>query len=162
VLGPAFLEIRLPHYDFQKDLYLQLLPPLKIHGDATLACHLHKALRYKLSLRDLPEMFQERGFEFSHESVRSWILRFTPLLVAELRKKRSGKTGISWYVEPAREREGEWAYLYRAIDRDGGLVDTMLSKTRNMSTVKRFFASAIKATGSKPKRVTTDKHPPYL
>jgi len=119
-------------------------------------------LSYKLSLRDLPEMFQERGFEFSHESVRSWILRFTPLLVAELRKRRRGKTGISWYVDETYIKvKGEWAYLYRAIDRDGGLVDTMLSKTRNMSAAKRFFASAIKVTGSKPKRVTTDKHPPY-
>ena len=27
-------------------------------------------LRYKLSLRDLAEMFLERGFEFTHEAVR--------------------------------------------------------------------------------------------
>jgi len=107
-------------------------------------------------------MFQERGFEFSHESVRSWILRFTPLLVEELRKKRRGKAGISWYVDETYIKvKGKWAYLYRAIDRDGGLVDTMLSKTRDMSAAKRFFASAVKVNGSKPKRVTTDKHPPY-
>src|SRR5919202_1216673 len=29
-------------------------------------------LRYKLSLRDLAEMFLERGFEFTHEAVRDW------------------------------------------------------------------------------------------
>jgi putative transposase len=29
-------------------------------------------LRYKLSLRDLPEMFLLRGIEFSHEAVREW------------------------------------------------------------------------------------------
>lgn len=119
-------------------------------------------LSYKLSLRDLPEMFQERGFEFSHESVRSWILRFTPVLVAELRKRRHGKAGISWYVDETYLKvKGKWAYLYRAIDRDSGLVDTMLSKTRDMSAAKRFFASAIKVNGRKPKRVTNDKHPPY-
>ena len=28
-------------------------------------------LRYKLSLRDLAEMFLERGFEFTHEAVRA-------------------------------------------------------------------------------------------
>ena len=33
-------------------------------------------LRYKLSLRDLGEMFLERGFEFTHEAVRSWETRF--------------------------------------------------------------------------------------
>jgi transposase-like protein len=29
-------------------------------------------LRYKLSLRDLAEMFLERGFVFTHETVRDW------------------------------------------------------------------------------------------
>src|SRR5215216_4794966 len=29
-------------------------------------------LRYKLSLRDLPEMFLVRGMVFSHEAVRAW------------------------------------------------------------------------------------------
>jgi len=29
-------------------------------------------LRYKLSLRDLAEMFLERGFVFTHEAVREW------------------------------------------------------------------------------------------
>src|SRR3954468_9381762 len=29
-------------------------------------------LRYKLALRDLPEMFAARGLVFSHEAVREW------------------------------------------------------------------------------------------
>src|SRR3954469_22850525 len=37
-------------------------------------------LRYKLSLRDLPEMYLLRGFEFTHEAVREWEERFAPLL----------------------------------------------------------------------------------
>ncbi|MEA2618868.1 MAG: putative transposase [Chloroflexota bacterium] len=37
-------------------------------------------LRYKLSLRDLAEMFLERGFEFTHEAVRDWEARFAPLI----------------------------------------------------------------------------------
>ncbi len=36
-------------------------------------------LRYKLSLRDLAEMFLERGFEFTHEAVRAWEARFAPV-----------------------------------------------------------------------------------
>ena len=119
-------------------------------------------LSYKLSLRDLPEIFLERGFHFSHESVRSWILRFTPMLVAELRKRRHGKAGLSWYVDETYIKvKGKWTYLDRAIDRDGGLVVTMLSKTRDMAASKRFFTSAIRVNGNKPKRVTTDRHPPY-
>jgi transposase-like protein len=77
-------------------------------------------LSYKLSLRDLPEIFLERGFQFSHEAVRSWILRFTPRLVSEMRKRRRGKAGLSWYVDETYIKvRGKWTYLYRAIDRDG-------------------------------------------
>lgn len=42
-------------------------------------------LRYKLSLRDLAEMFLERGFEFTHEAVRDWEVRFAPLITEQLR-----------------------------------------------------------------------------
>jgi putative transposase len=44
-------------------------------------------LRYKLSLRDLAEMFLERGFVFTHEAVREWEERFAPLLTERLRAK---------------------------------------------------------------------------
>ena len=33
-------------------------------------------IRYKLSLRDLVEMFLARGYEFTHETVRDWDARF--------------------------------------------------------------------------------------
>src|SRR5436305_488364 len=56
-------------------------------------------LRYKLSLRDLAEMFLERGFEFTHEAVRDWEARFAPLIADQLRAKRRGQAGRSWYVD---------------------------------------------------------------
>jgi transposase-like protein len=37
-------------------------------------------LRSKLSLRDIAEMFLERGCVFTHETVRDWEARFAPLL----------------------------------------------------------------------------------
>src|SRR6476646_11720606 len=48
-------------------------------------------VRYKLSLRDLAEMFLERGFEFTYEAVREWEARFTPLVADKLRAKRKGR-----------------------------------------------------------------------
>ena len=45
-------------------------------------------LRYKLSLRDLAEMFLERGFVFTHETVRDWEAKLAPLVAHELRKRR--------------------------------------------------------------------------
>ena len=51
-----------------------------------------------------------------------------------------------------------WHYLDRAIDREGNLVDSMLSKTRDMAAVKRFFKGAKEVTGCKPQQVTIDEH----
>jgi hypothetical protein len=56
-------------------------------------------LRYKLSLRDLAEMFLIRGFVFSYEAVRDWEAKLTPALADELRRRRRGKVGPSWYVD---------------------------------------------------------------
>ena len=56
-------------------------------------------LRYKLSLRDLPEMFLVRGFEFTHEAVRDWEARFAPLLADQIRRLRQGRVGRCWYVD---------------------------------------------------------------
>ena len=56
-------------------------------------------LRYKLSLRNLAEMYLLRGFEFTHEAVREWEERFAPLLAEHIRRKRKGKVGRRWYVD---------------------------------------------------------------
>src|SRR6185437_4314547 len=86
-------------------------------------------LRYQLSLRDLSEMFLLRGIVFSHEAVRDWEAKLTPALAENLRRRRRGKAGRSWYVDETYLKvQRRWVYLYRAIDRSGALVDVMLSE----------------------------------
>ena len=119
-------------------------------------------LRYKLSLRDLAEMFLIRGFVFTYEAVRDWEAKLTPALAEELRRRRKGRIGRSWYVDETYIRvHGEWKYLYRAIDRDGALVDVMLSERRSLASARAFFRSARTVTGVTPDRVTTDGHDAY-
>jgi putative transposase len=119
-------------------------------------------LRYKLSLRDLPEMFLIRGIVFSHEAVRDWEAKLTPALAENLRRRRRGKVGKSWYVDETYIKvHGHWRYLYRAIDRGGVLVDVMFSEHRDMAAAMAFFQSAKTVTNVKPDRVTTDGHDSY-
>src|SRR3978361_1202876 len=116
-------------------------------------------LRYKLSLRDLPEMCAIRGMVFSHEAVREWEAKLTPALAEDLRRRRRGKAGGRWYVDETYIKvEGRWCYLYRAIDSSGALVDVMFSEHRDMAAAKAFFRSARTVTGITPDRVTTDGH----
>jgi transposase-like protein len=47
-------------------------------------------------------MFLQRGIVFSHETVREWEAKLTPILTNELRQRRRGKGGAgrrSWHVD---------------------------------------------------------------
>jgi putative transposase len=119
-------------------------------------------LRYKLSLRNLPEMFLIRGIEFSYEAVRDWEAKLTPTLIDKLRWRRKERIGKGWCVDETYIKvNGRWCYLYRAIDRFGALVDVRLSEKRDMAAAKAFFRSAKAVTGVTPACVTTDGHDSY-
>jgi putative transposase len=119
-------------------------------------------LRYKLSLRDLTEMFLHRGIEYSHEAAREWEAKLTPALIDLLRRRRGGTIGRSWCVdETSIKVRGSWCYLYRAIDRSGALMDARISETRDMAAAMASFRSAKAVTGVTPARVTTDGHDIY-
>jgi transposase-like protein len=119
-------------------------------------------LLFKLSLRDLMHLFLIRGYELSYETVRDWEARFAPLLADQVRRRRRGRIGRCWYVDETYIKVGgRWCYLYRAIDRNGHLVDSMLSPKRDMAGAQRFFRSAQTAAGRRPEQVTTDGHNSY-
>ena len=63
------------HLEFPTDIVLQVL-----------LCR----FRYKLSPRNLAELFLLRGFEFTHQAVQEWEARFAPFLAEQLRRKRQG------------------------------------------------------------------------
>src|ERR1700753_1636035 len=91
-------------------------------------------LRYKLSLRDLAQMFLIRGIVFSYEAVRDWKATLTPTMAEALRRRRRRKVGRRWYVDETYVKvQGRWCYLYRAIDTSGALGDVRLSETRDMA-----------------------------
>ncbi|WP_052389551.1 IS6 family transposase [Belnapia moabensis] len=59
-------------------------------------------LRYRLTLRDLAEMFLQRGLVFNHEAVRDWEAKLAPVLADDLRRRRHGKAstrGRHWHVD---------------------------------------------------------------
>ena len=112
-------------------------------------------LRYKLALRDLPEMFAVRGMVFSHEAVREWEAKLTPALAEDLRRVRRRKIGRSWYVDETYLKvDGRWCYVCRAIDRSGALVDVLFSEHRNMKAARMFFRSAKAVTPRKSQAIS--------
>src|SRR3954469_9967551 len=107
-------------------------------------------------------MFLVRGIVFGHETVRAWEAKLAPALAEELRRRRRGKVGRSWYGDETYLKvDGRWCYVYRAIDSTGALVDVLFSERRDMKAARAFFRSARAVTGITPDRVTTDGYDSY-
>jgi putative transposase len=51
-------------------------------------------LRFTLSYRDVEDLLAERGLDISYETVRSWILKFGPLIARRLRGLKAGKRAL--------------------------------------------------------------------
>ncbi len=122
-------------------------------------------VRFRLSYADVVEWLAERGVVIDRTTVYRWVQRFLPLFQEAVRIHRR-LVGGKWRVDETYCRlKGRWAYLYRAIDQDGQVVDVYFSERRSAAAAENFFKRAISETGVRPTRITTDKakcYPPAL
>ena len=84
-------------------------------------------LTYRLSYRDLVEMMAERGITLSHSTILlRWVQRYMPEF--EKRWDRyARRVHSSWRMdETAVSVRGGAHYLYRAVDKHGKTVDSLL------------------------------------
>jgi transposase-like protein len=83
-------------------------------------------LRYRLTLRDLTEMFLHHGIVFSHEAVREWEAKLAPVMAHELRRRRHGRGGARgrhWHVDETYLKvRGRWWVLSALAPEMPGLV----------------------------------------
>ena len=87
--------------------------------------------------------------------------RFTPEFIEAARPCRH-VPGDRWFADETYVKvAGRWAYLYRAIDQHGQVIDVLLSERRDLGAARRFFTRALRA-GTVPAEVTTDRAPAYL
>jgi len=115
--------------------------------------------RFHLSLRNLAEIMLARGIDVSHQTIGRWVRRLGPELGRKARSLWNPRRTVSWYVDETYIKvKGEWKYLYRAVDRNGEVLDVMLSARRSKKAARRFFAKTLKALGVKPERIYTDKN----
>jgi putative transposase len=114
-------------------------------------------LAYALSYRDIEELALERGLKVDHSTVNRWVIRYSPQLEENFRKRCKRPVGISWRMDETYIKvNGKWVYLYRAVDKEGNTVDFMLSEKRNEPAARAFFERAIGSHGV-PDKVTLDK-----
>ena len=122
-------------------------------------------LRYRLSYADVAELLAERGVRVDPSTIYAWVREFAPLYEAAARAFRRA-VGERWSVDETYVKvAGEWAYVYRAIDEHGQVVDVYVRTQRATEDAAAFFRRAIEATGVVPSEVTTDcsaTYPPTL
>jgi IS6 family transposase len=122
-------------------------------------------LRYRLSYADVAELLAERGVRVDPSTVYDWVREFAPLYEDAARSFRRG-VGSTWSVDETYTTvAGKPAYVYRAIDGQGQVVDVYVSAWRAAADAATFFRRAIEATGVIPDEMTTDcaaTYPPAL
>jgi transposase-like protein len=69
------------------------------------------------------------------------------------------RSARAWRVDETYIRvRGLWAYLYRAVDKQGHTVGFRLSKRRDISAAKQFLTRAIELHGA-PEKIMLDGYP---
>ena len=85
---------------------------------------------------DDEDLLHERGIDISYERVRAWWNRFGLLFAAEIRKNCSasmqGLPQWRWRLDEVFVRiNGETHYLWRAVDHEGEVLETFVTKKRD-------------------------------
>ena len=117
-------------------------------------------IRYPLSLRNVEDLLFERGYEISHETVRFWWNRFGPMFAAEIRKKRVQRmrqfTHWRWHLDEMYVKiNGQMHYLWRAIDHEGEVLESFVTKDRDKAAALQFIKKSLKRHG-RTKAIVTD------
>ena len=108
----------------------------------------------------MEDLLFERGIDICHETVRLWWNRFGPMFAAEIRKKRVDRmrahTHWRWHLDEVYVKiNGEMRYLWRAVDHEGEVLESYVTKTRDKAAALSFIKRALKRHG-RPQAVVTD------
>ena len=118
-------------------------------------------VRFPLSLRNVEDLLHERGIDISHETVRFWWNRFGPMFAAEIRRKRVQQmrsySNWQWHLDEVFVKiNGETHYLWRAVDHEGEVLESYVTKRRNRKAALKFLRKTMKRHG-RPHVLVTDK-----
>ena len=103
-------------------------------------------ITYRLSYRDLVAMMAERAVEVFHTTILRWVQRYVPEY--ERRWARFLRPpSQSWRMDETEVViRGRPHWLYRAVDRNGKSVHSLLCDNRTIESAKAFFQTAVART----------------
>ncbi len=114
-------------------------------------------LYFRLSLHLVEEMLLERGIVVSYETIPRSAKKFGPDYARRLRRKQPSRNDIWHQDEVVVSIAGRKHWLWRAVDRDGYVLDEIVQNRRNTKAARRLLTRFLKKQGFAPKRMITDK-----
>jgi len=149
-----------PALPFRDPLYRGYRFPAEIISHAV-----WRSCRFALSHRDIEELLAERGVQVSDEAIRLWCQRFGPIFAGMLRRRRS-RSADTWHLDEVQlQSKGKQHWRWRAVDRDGLVLDLLVQERRNQEAAEHFFRRVLEGEGVAPRVVGTDtlaSYPPAL
>ena len=118
-------------------------------------------VRYPLSLRNVEDLLHEQGIDISHETVRFWWNRFGRMFAAEIRRNRASRmrahSNWQWHLDEVFVKiNGGTHYLWRAVDHEGEVLESYVTKRRDRKAALKFLRKSMKRYGN-PEIIVTDK-----
>ena len=109
-------------------------------------------VRFPLSLRNVEDLLFERGIDLCHETVLMRWNRFGPLFAGDIRRQRisrmRGFRHWKWHLDEMYVKlNGEMVYLWRAVDHEGEILESYVTKKRDKSAALTFMKKALKRHG---------------
>ncbi|MEM1051752.1 MAG: IS6 family transposase [Pseudomonadota bacterium] len=122
-------------------------------------------VRFPLSLRNVEDLLFERGIDICHETVRFWWNRFGPMFAADIKRQRinrmRGFRQWRWHLDEIFVKtNGETHYLWRAVEQEGAVLESYVTKKRDKTAALRLMKKALKNHG-RIETITTGGLPSY-
>ncbi len=117
-------------------------------------------VRYPLSLRNVEDLLFERGIDICHETVRHWWNRFGPIFANDIRRQRvfhmRGFRRWRWHLDEMYVKlNDEMVYVWRAVDHEGEILESYVTKARDKAAALASLKRALKRHG-RPEVIVTD------
>lgn len=92
--------------------------------------------RFLLSFREVAELVLERGVVVSCETVRWWCPKFGQAYANAARRHRP-RPGDKWHLDEVFIKvQGQWKYLWRAVDQDGDVLGFLVQNRRDKAAAR--------------------------
>lgn len=122
-------------------------------------------VRYPLSLRNVEDLLHERGIDITHETMRYWWKRFGTIFAAKIQR---GRVQAMWAFRHRRwhldevfvKINGEKHYLQRAVDHEGEVLESFVTKRLDKKAALKFLKKSLKRHGA-TEAIVTDRLPSY-